>query len=77
MRTPKLKPCPCGRVPNALFKLYNTDTSCWDACGSCCRMWSVSFLGTKANASDDGRAERDAVRAWNKAPRADSLEVSE
>lgn len=72
----KLKPCPCGAVPDKLRIAYpsNNNQSRATASGNCCKAWRILYH-TQDNYLSTDKCMALAIEAWNLAPRA--LPISE
>lgn len=66
----KLKPCPCGKIPEALIIVENGQGAKWAvASGDCCGEWMIEFR-THYNKFGSKECRDLANAAWNEAPRA-------
>jgi len=66
---PGIRPCFCGATPDQLAITEGASSKyAWAACGWCAE-WFIEF---RTNYSQDpDELQRLAVKAWNRAPRAD------
>ncbi|MFK5950686.1 MAG: hypothetical protein QM500_18190 [Methylococcales bacterium] len=63
----KLKPCPCGEVPESIHPEYIDQPHKYQYCyPSCCNEWNIEF---KAMYVTGAALEGLAIKAWNEAPR--------
>lgn len=67
--TTKLKPCPCGQVPEKLAIGEAGQGSKWAlAYGDCCNEWMIEFR-TRYEPLDSEACMQFAIEAWNNSPR--------
>ena len=65
----QLKPCPCGAVPNSLFRKSKRPNSKYAyVSGTCCWKWTIQFPLLGKSIFSKG-AEDQAIDVWNNAPR--------
>lgn len=61
----KLKPCPCGSIPEELF-VQATGSSKYLQCSTdCCGSWSVEFKAVGYCLPESEQAMELAIKAWN------------
>lgn len=65
----KLKPCPCGRVPEELDIDQSITSRRYTAEPSCCHGWMVEFFSPTEHYDELSKL---ATAAWNAAPRGES-----
>jgi hypothetical protein len=63
---PKLKRCPCGKIPKKLLIIETQESPKWKNCfGNCCAEWGIDFRAAVENKDEMELA----IEAWNNAPR--------
>lgn len=65
----KLKPCPCGKIPENLNVSHENSTPKWaSVTGDCCGEWEIEFRNDHNDVNSKECLDR-AIEAWNNAPR--------
>ena len=70
----ELKACPCGTVPQSLY--WRQDDNYYRYIvvadgGGCCGEWAIGFkVNPRHLAQSSAEFEKQAIEAWNAAPRA-------
>ena len=65
---PKLKPCPCGKIPERL-SIQDGSTYRWRYVGCPCDEWWIEASVRSADRNDADQIYSMCVDAWNAAPR--------
>ena len=70
----KLKPCPCGQIPDSL-NIYDANQSGKYAFvqGNCCGEWLIEFR-TDYEPLDSEKCMESAIQAWNDTSRGVAIE---
>ena len=66
----KLKPCPCGEIPENL-SIDDSDCKWFTCCGDCCGEWFIEFRsGYLSMERDKEKIMEMATDEWNETKRA-------
>ena len=68
MSDDKLKPCPCGKIPEVLAMVQGSTDRWGYVSGNCCGEWEVEFR-TSFHKIDSYECLVEAIKYWNQAPR--------